>query len=743
MRLLNYITLLGLLFPLQLMAQNVTGIVVNEKKEALVGANIYWAETSEGVFTKEDGSFTIPFKENINQLIISYIGYTPDTFNISMPESYFFEMTSNTALEEIVVSEEREGVIISDIKAIKTEQITEVELQKAACCDLAGCFETQATVQAQTTNIITNSKELRILGLSGVYNQILVDGFPQMQGLSYTYGISGIPGTSVKTIFVSKGANSVLQGYESISGQINVITKEPNNTDKLLFNPYINSFLEKQANLNYAIKRKKWSNLTVLHTTQPGSRRDKDEDNFLDLPLINRYMAANIWEFGQKNAIGWQSTIRLRFVNEKRVGGQVNYNADQHKGSSTVYGQTIAINQPELWAKTSFIPNLNNKFTFYASSFYQNQKSYFGTVKYDAQQTNIYSKIQHEWNYSKHNLKSGASLRYLNLNEDIAFTANTLQRTYNGNYKRKEVVPGVFAENTLNFYNDKFQWILGVRGDWHNDFGFQFTPRTLLKVDIAPKTIVRASIGTGWRTVNLFSENIGLLVSSRNIIFAETLNPEKALNTGINLTQKFENQNSALSGYLSVDFYRTDFENQIFPNYDTDPTKAIIKNFTGTSVSNGFQSELYLKMWKQIEFKLGYNFLDVYRMSNEIKTTLPFNSKHHLITTFSYEPLSNKWHFDANVHWYGKQRLPSTQSNPEAYQRPEFSNTFATLNAQFTYNFKQIQVYLGCENIFDYRQERPIISWENPFGRYFDTSSVWGPTKGREIYLGARYYVRK
>ena len=339
----------------------------------------------------------------------------------------------------------------------------------------------------------------------------------------------------------------------------------------------------------------------------------------------------------------------------------------------------------------------------------------------------------------KNSLKTGISYRHLKLNESITFTDTTLKRTYAGNYKRKENIPGIFAENVMYFFKDKLTWIAGIRGDEHNQFGFTITPRTLLKYDVSPNTVFRASIGTGWRTVNLFSENIGLLVSSRDLVFAEQVTPERATNYGINFIQKFNTKNNNLSGYFSTDYYRTNFQNQIFPDYDSDPTKAIIKNFTGTSISNSFQAELYLKIWQRFEVKTGYNYLDVYRKVSGTKILLPFNPRHKVLATFSYKPLNNKFHFDMNIHWIGEQKLADTKSNPAEFQRPDFSKPYALVNMQFTYKFKNLDVYTGCENLFDFRQHQPIVSWQIPFGKYFDTSSVWGPTRGREMYIGFRF----
>jgi len=733
-----------MLFPYALSAQVITGKVTNNRKQPLTGAAVHWLGTTIGTTTNNKGEFILDAKGITERnLIAHYTGYEPDTIYLGHKIQANFSLKEAQNLSEVTITGRRDGIVNSNLSPIKTEQITLAELAKSACCDLAGCFETQLTVQPQTTNIVTNSKELRILGLSGVYNQVLIDGLPMIQGLSYTYGISSIPGTLVDNIYISKGANSVIQGYESISGQINVETKKPDHTDKLLLNLYMNSFMEKHFNVNYAFGKRKWSNITAFQTVQPADRTDGDKDNFLDLPLLSRYMLYNRWKYGRESNWGLHSTIGIRFLNEERIGGQIHYDAAGHKGSTLVYGQRIHFNQPEISAKTGYRFNDTHHVLFYVSSFYQRQNSYFGTAGYAANQLNIYANLQHELSYDEHGLKSGISFRYLNLKEDIRFTETALGRTYDGNYHRKEQIPGIFAENTMRFLQGKLTWIAGVRTDHHNQFGMMFTPRTLLKYDISPQTVIRGNIGTGWRTVNLFSENINLLASSRNIILAEALRPEKALNFGANLTRKFELLQGDISGSWSFDYYHTNFQNQIFPDYDTHPTMAIIRNFTGTSISNGFQSELYLKLWKLFEVKTGYNYLDVYQRTGNVKNVLPFNSKHKILSTFSYEPLSNKFHFDVNVHWYGRQRLPNTQTNPAAYRMPDFSESYTTINSQFTYNFGKFEVYTGAENIFDFRQERPIISWQDPFGPYFDTSSVWGPTRGRELYFGLRYKLPK
>ncbi|HMR84478.1 MAG TPA: TonB-dependent receptor, partial [Niabella sp.] len=267
-----------------------------------------------------------------------------------------------------------------------------------------------------------------------------------------------------------------------------------------------------------------------------------------------------------------------------------------------------------------------------------------------------------------------------------------------------------------------------------------FTPRSLVKYAINKDHTFRASIGTGWRQVNLFSEQAMILATSRNIEFVEPLKPERALNWGLSHTWRFTGE--AIAGTVSADFYSTIFSNQFFPDYDVDPSKIIIRNFTGPSKSNGLQVESSVTLYKQLEVRGAYNYLDVYQQKNGKKMALPFNPRNRAMFAASYRTFNNKWQADVNAHWFDKMRLPDTYTNPEPYRRSSHSMPYATLNAQGTFRFKTVELYAGCENIFNYVQPNPIISADSPFGQYFDLSSVWGPTRGREFYMGIRYSIR-
>lgn len=731
----------GFLCGLSLQAQHVNGVVKTTEGETLVGANVHWMNSNIGTTTNANGQFKLPKSQKHNYIVTSFVGYFSDTLKYNNQSHLEIKLTQET-LGTVELAVKEKGLTISNIDPIKTENISQIELNKFACCDLAGGFNTQLTVESKTTNVITNSKELRILGLSGVYNQILFDGFPVMRGLTQTYGISSFPGTLLSNLFVAKGSNSVIQGYESIAGQINVISKKPSDSEKFLLNLYGNNFAEKHLNTHYTFSGKKWKNVLAYSTVLPANKTDRDDDNFLDLPLLKRHMVMNTFQYGKKKNYGWFSTTTLRFLNENRVGGQTNYSTSRDKGSTSVYGQNITYNQPEFWSKTRYKLNDDQTFSLYLSGSFQDQDSYYGSMRYEANQTYLYGKLQLKQYYSDlgSNFTTGISYRYLDIKEDINFFEQIPVRTYDGTYRNKENVFGLFAENSLKFLNGLFTFNSGLRLDFHNEFGTKLTPRALLKYDITEKSSIRANVGYGWRTAQLFSENVKLFAGNRDIRITEELKPEEAINYGVNYTQKFSKND--FSGYISADFYRTEFSNQIFPDYDVDPTLAIVENFEDKSVSMGFQTEISTTYKERFDLKVGYNFSDVYRMQNGSKMELPFNKRHRLSLSTSYRFMEDKLHLDVNVHWNDAFRMPDRSSNPSDYITDEYSKAYFLFNGQIAYYLPKYKFYSGVENILNYRQSKPFVAWQDPFSPYFDTSSAWGPTRGREFYFGVTYSIK-
>lgn len=744
-----FLLLACLFVPKNAWSQYLFGQVTDNNQVPLPDAIVAWSGTSIGARTDNAGEFALPMPPDTTKkpmpLVVLY-GESRDTFLIDDFKSYWtIQLPLVVTLKEVTIRDENTGAYVSVLQPIKTEIINRAELRKAACCDLAGCFETQSTVQPTTTNILTNAKELRILGLSGVYNQVLVDGLPLIQGLTYTYGTGTIPGSMLENIWVVKGANSVLQGYESMVGQITIFPREGGIAEPYTADVLVNSFGEKHLNAAMATKKARWTNYLALHTSLPGGKYDRDDDGFLDLPLLTRYSFYNKWRFRKENENGWSSFIGVRMVNESRVGGQEKFDPKTDEGTTRAYGQTVRFLQPEIFTKTGFRFDANQKISLLASYSAHRQDSWFGLTQYEARQHSTYANIQYELFWGKnrvHDLKTGVSLRNLDIREDIRFAAaDTLNRSFAGKYTQLERIPGVFAENTFHFNDDRWVWVTGARTDYLPDYGWYFTPRTMLRFNPSPDLDLRASAGTGWRTVRLFAENIALLVSNRDLVFAENLRPEASWNAGLNATQRFKLGSAAMTA--TADFYHTRFQNQFFPDYDTDPNLAIIANFSEKSISNGLQLECSAAWNKQVELRVAYNFLDVYRVTNGQKTLLPFNPRHKVLGVATFRTPNERWQFDANLHWYGQQRLPDTRKNPENLRRSDYSDPYSIVGVQVRHERKQVAFFAGCENLLDFRQKRPILGWEAPFSRGFDPSFAWGPNRGREFYAGFNFKISR
>ena len=716
----------------------VNGKILDNQLNPLINATVHWINTNSGTTTDQNGEFQI-IRNNIkdNRLIVSFIGFKADTFLVNETQNTILKsLEPSNTLNTVQLKENAAGIYIDKSKALKLETITAKELTKAACCDLAGCFETQISVQAKTTNIIMDAKELSLLGLSGVYNQILIDGIPIVTGLNYTYGVSAIPGSLINKIHISQGLASILQGPQSITGQINIELKENTQKETFFLNLYHNSFGSKQANFDYNYKIGKWKSIISIHSTQPAKQHDHNNDTFLDMPQTTKYSLYNKWLYGDPNE-GLYTITTFRYLNEKRVGGQVNFDPELDKGSNLRYGQVIDFKQPELHNKISYKFNQSHAIKLESGFSYHDQESYYGTTYYTANQFNYNINLAHILNWQSHKLTSGLNFNRIKVNENIYFNDN-FNKTYTG-IPKDEQIPGLFIENTFSWNSDNLQLITGLRADHHNKHGLFVTPRSLVKYNCSENSVIRLSAGSGWKTINLFSEHNHLLASNKNIIINNNLNPERAANYGVNLLQAIYMDNIEMQ--IILDFYKTIFSNQIYPDYQDNSSEILIDNFQGTSKSNSIQIEIGLEILETFGIKLAYNYLDVFQLQDdEIKVSLPFNSQHHVLNTLSYHPIKKDWHVDINAHWNGEKQLMNIDHLSQEEQELNKSDPYWMINCQITKEIENINldIYAGCENILNFRQKDPIISWEDPFGENFSISNVWGPTKGREFYLGIR-----
>ncbi|MBN1633949.1 MAG: TonB-dependent receptor [Ignavibacteria bacterium] len=739
MKKIIFINIILLFLTVYAYSQTIKGTVYDNNNQKLPGVTIKWIYVPEGTLTDNNGNFELS-SLNINdkRIVVFYLGYENDTLNISNKSFVEIKLTKPVSTDVINVEEQRKSSYIQNIDT-KTEVITQMELKKDACCDLSGCFGKNASVDVAVTDILTNTKELKVLGLDGEYTQILVDNLPLVTGLNTKYSVTSIPGTLIDKITISKGSNSVIQGYESVSGIMNVLLKDYHSSERLMINGFMNSMMEKQVNLNTGHKFGEWHSLLSFQTVQKSNRIDENSDGFLDFPLITRYMFYNKWNFGEDEDDKTNVTIGAKYLNEERIGGQKNFYEDVNLGSSDIYGQTVNLDNAEIYSRISHQMDSERQIKFFISGMYFDQNSYYGTTVYNGKQQNFYANLLYEFPvFDKNYLRLGLSYKFDKIEEDIGFLSVS-EKTYDGNYLKKESIPGIYAESSVDLVHEKLSIIAGLRLDNHNEYGAVFTPRGLLRYQITDLTVLRASFGTGFRTVNIFNEYSNHLASSKDIILPKELDAERMFNFGFDLLQYFSY--GSFAGNINLDFYRTVFNSKLIPDYDSDAFKIYLNNVKNNSASNVFQIEFNINYLKNVDFKLAYKYIDLYYFENGQRKEQPFNAKHRIVGGLSLNSDNNEWIFNTTLQWFGKQQLPSTELYPDEYKRPDYSDTYILVNTQLTKNFKYIELYAGIENLFNTMQVNPIISPENPFGPYFDTSFVWGPTRGREFYLGFRFKI--
>jgi len=731
--------LLLILFSFQLHAQNpiikgyVKGLIDENEKEPLPFANVHWLNAEVGVVTDESGYFELEKTNNqFRDIVISYVGYKTDTVSI-LTDNKTIEIILTRAgnLDEVVVSAKQDPHSISAINPINVEVITSDGLQRLACCSMAESFETTASVDVGYTDAVTGAKQIQMLGLSGKYCQILTENQPSIRLLASTYGLNYVPGPWLKFISISKGTSSVVNGYESITGQINIDLKKPEGVQKLYLDFFINEHQRVEFNANTSFKiNDKLQSIVLAHGSGLKNKVDNNDDGFLDLPTGSLFMVSNRYFFNHKGKI--RSRFGFELMTEKRTGGQVQFNPDTDKGSSEYYGIPINSNRINIFENTGFLLDAENNGSMgvNANYVYHTMNSYFGLRKYDATQHSFNINVLYQSNLAskKHKMSGGVSLISDNLEEKVNDTTMT----------RNELVTGLFSEYT--YLGEQFTVIAGLRGDYHNNYDFEFVPRLHVKYRLSENGSIRASVGRGIRSAYVLPENIGLLASSRIFVFEEEFQLEKAWNFGGNIIQKFQLDDTRQLT-LSVDFYRTVFQNQIVVDVNRDPNSVFFYNLKGESFSNSFQTDLIVDVLEGFEVSFAYRYNDVkVTMSDEL-VPKPLVSPHKGLLSLHYSTNYEKWNFTFTTQYNGTSSIPDTKSNPVEYQLEETSPAYFIIHAQVLRKFSAWEVYLGAENLTNYKQENPILAADEPFGDYFDSSMVWGPIVGRSINAGVRFIL--
>lgn len=641
-------------------------------------------------------------------------------------------------IEEVKLSVSKASTSLSKKEAGLLFNIDKKELLKAACCNLSESFETNATVDVSFSNAVTGTKQLKMLGLDQKYTSLTKELLPEIRGLASAYGLSFIPGRWIESIQLTKGGSTVTNGYESITGQINTELLKNAKTPETSLNLFSDFNGRAEANITSVSPiNENWSQTFLLHGNGTFGDTDMNHDGFLDRPKGTQINAAYLLNYNDLEKSGLGSLFGINFVKDNRTAGQLDFNKRLPQDQQDAYGVGIDISRFQVWNKTGYVfkGKPYQSLGWMNQYVYHQQDSFFGLRNYSGKQNTFYSNLIFESiiGNTNHKYKAGASFMYDGYDETYLTTP----------FKRNEIVPGAFAEYTLTGL--KYTLVAGARVDFHNLAGTQFTPRLNLKYDFTPQTILRLSAGRGFRTASVFAENQQYFASNRTIRIIPDggdiygLKPEIAWNYGASLQQEFKIFGRKSS--IVADFFRTDFQNQVMVDLDQSPQQLLFYNLKGKSFANSLQIQWDLIPLKNFEVKLAYKYYDVQADYLDGRREIPFMAKNRGFINLAYATNKNNnggfWSFDTTLNWIGKQRLPETASNPPAFQRPGYSESYALLNAQISRSFnKKFRAYFGGENLTSYSQKNAIVDFRNPFGNYFDGGMVYAPIMKANFYVG-------
>jgi hypothetical protein len=680
----------------------------------------------------------MPENENNPTLVVSYAGFQTDSIKVTGSAPLQIVLQVKGQLKGITIKGKPKFSYINSMGAMRNMTLNTGDLLKAACCNLSESFETNPSVDVSYSDAVTGSKQIQLLGLAGIYTQLTVENLPGPRGLATPLGLNSIAGPWIESIQLSKGTGSVANGFESIAGQINVELKNPETSEKLYLNGYVNDMGKTDINLNLAQHvSDKWSTSLLLHDDFLYNKVDFNKDGFRDLPTGNLFSAVNKWVYEDHKGVEIQFGAKALLDN--KTGGETAFDS-KDKLTTNHYGLGIQTSRYEGFAKIGYIfpEKKYQSIGLQISGFDYQQDSYFGLITYNAHQSNFYSNLIYQSiiGNSQNKFRTGLSV--------TADKYNELYKTQV--YKRNEVVPGAFFEYTFTL-EQKFSAVAGMRIDHNNLYGWFATPRLNVRYEPVKNTIIRLSTGRGQRTANIFAENMGALVSARNVnIIPDSrgkgygLSPEVAWNKGVSIDQKFTLFKR--DAMLSFDFYRNDFTNQVVADLE-DARQIKFYNLKGQSFSNSFQSELNFIPVKKLDVRMAYRRFDVKTTYGNQLLEKPFTAADRAFINLGYE--IKTWKFNYTVNYVGKKRIPSTAENPAGYQMPEYSPSYISMNAQVSKSFgknNNWELYAGGENLTNYFQKNVIIAADQPFGNYFDASMVWGPVSGRLLYGGFRYKIQ-
>lgn len=775
-RLISAITLLALGVCAPLRAQELRGEVRDAEGRPLAGASVYWAGTTVGTSADGGGAFRLHRVKGRELLVASFLGYVNDTLRVdaATQQAAFGLRAEGVELEGVVVEAVQSGNFVKRDGIVKGEMISFAGLCKMACCNLAESFENSASVTVGYSDAISGARQIKMLGLAGTYTQILDENRPVMRGLSAPYGLSYTPGMWLNSIQVSKGVASVTAGHDAITGQINLEHRKPTDEERLFLNLYLDDELRPEANISTAFpvsRDGKLSSVLLLHGSADTDVRKMDHngDGFRDLPRSAQFNVANKWLYAADN--GMQIRWGWKYVEESRLGGMLDYRNtrsmreamarewdwERTGGTMPLYGSHIRNRNANGYFKLGMPVGASvydadaqdekrSNLALVADFDHFDEEAYFGLNDYAGRQNSVsvQAMYNHYFTY-RSSLNVGVQARLDYIRESLLNRTPWIDGRTRADYDwdRNEEEVGAYAEYTYAV-RDRFSVVAGLRGDYNAFYDrFFLTPRGHVKWNITPSTTLRASAGLGYRSTNVLTDNIGMLATGRAIVVPELGDLdrlEQALTVGGSLTQTFGLVKPG-DATLSFDYFRTQFFHAVVVDQEYDPETIRVYGSSGPSWTDTYQIDFSWSPVERLDLFATFRYTDsemTIRRSDgrPVQVERPLVSRYKTLLNIQYATKFRRWVFDATAQLNGPARIP-TQTDDLADSR--HSPRYPMFYAQVSRKVGRFDIYVGCENIADYRQEDPILNWENPYDYRFNSMNVWGPLMGRKFYAGLRF----
>lgn len=643
----------------------------------------------------------------------------------------------STTLEAVTVKARSGGK--SQLKITNTEMIGQGELIRAACCNLGESFTTNPSVDVSYSDAATGARQIKLLGLSGIYVQMLTENMPNLRGASIPYSLGYVPGPWLQSIQVSKGASSVKNGYESTTGQINIEYLKPQGTEGLRANAYLDSDLKQEVNVDGSIHlTERLSTSTLFHFENRQTDHDSNEDGFMDMPKLRQFNG--MWRMAYVSPI-WISQFSFKGLRDERESGMSHH----YKSPLTIdhYGIRVNTNRYEVQWKNGFTldRNHNTSLALMMNGSWHDANNLFGKRKYDVTQKNGYAQLMFETDFSDaHNLSVGVSVNH----DDYAETYDTgmeIFPRYSGFVSHNsETTTGIYAQYTYKL-GDKLTVMPGVRWDHSSEYGSFWTPRLHVKYTPWEFFTLRASVGKGYRSPHALAENVSLLASGKEIIIEDRLKQEEAWNSGFSASLNIPIAERNLE--VNVDYYYTDFKNQmvIIPDGKAGNNTFAFCNLAGKSYSHTAQIDATYPFFEGFTATGAFRYTDSRVTYDGELRRRPLTSRYKGLLTLGYKTPLELWHFDLTGSVNGPCELYGRKDSSSAGGGWERTPAYFQLQAQITREFRLFSIYIGGENLTNYTIKDPIRSASNPWSSSFDATQIWGPTNGAMGYIGIRFKV--